>query len=207
MSLPSHPADAAEQPSPWLRLHPLSPVIRAGRGLIGLLVLFLAPAFSDTYCSFYGPPEEGIGISQRASPWPFGTRCTYDLADGTTLVIGPRRASALLSPVLVALYLATVGLGLVIPPTRLWRRATWVMLSPALPLGLAVLVTVAPEPLDVILGTTALGLGLGLVPAVLTAGAVYLKYPEERWWVFPSAWLGWALVAPTALILALWLSE
>lgn len=61
------------------------------------------------------------------------------------------------------------------------------MLSPALPLGLAVLVTVAPEPLDVILGTTALGLGLGLVPAVLTAGAVYLKYPEELWWLFPSA--------------------
>lgn len=67
-------------------------------GLIGLLVLFLAPAFSDTYCSFHGMPEEGIGISQRASPWPFGTRCTYDLADGTTLVIGPRRASALLPP-------------------------------------------------------------------------------------------------------------
>lgn len=45
MSLPSHPADAAEQPSPWLRLHPLSPVIRAGRGLIGLLVLLVPGLF------------------------------------------------------------------------------------------------------------------------------------------------------------------
>ncbi|MGI9120073.1 MAG: hypothetical protein ACR2G7_08145 [Acidimicrobiales bacterium] len=67
---------------------------------------------------------------------------------------------------------------------------------------MAAMLTLAPEPLDIILGTIAFALGLGLVPAVLTAGAVYLRSPEERWWVFASAWSGWAVVVPVSLVLA-----
>ncbi|HEV7208172.1 MAG TPA: PH domain-containing protein, partial [Mycobacteriales bacterium] len=43
MTLPAYPVPALDEASSWRRLHPLSPLVRAGRGLIALLVV-LAPA-------------------------------------------------------------------------------------------------------------------------------------------------------------------
>jgi hypothetical protein len=173
-------------------------------GVIGLLAISLAPAYSDTYCSFRVPQDESVkSWTQGPSWWPFGTRCTYDLPDGTTVVVGPGLASSILSPVLVALYVVTVGVGLLAPPTRFWRRATWVLLAPVLPLGLALLSGFLPAPLDGLLFLVALGVGVGLVFAVLTAVIVYGLHPQERWWIFPGAWLGWSITLTVGAV-TLW---
>lgn len=170
-------------------------------GTIGLLTLGLAPAYSDTYCTHVREaPEESRSGTQGASYWPFGTRCTYNLPDGSVEIVGPGTASAILSPVLVALWVATVGLGLVAPPTRFWRRASWVVLAPLLPLGLSVLSKALPSPLDGVLFLVALCIGVGLVVAAPSAGLFYLLRPEQCWWVFPGAWLAWSL---TVLVLYL----
>lgn len=163
-------------------------------GVVGLLTLFLAPAYSDTYCSTVRePPSASRQWTQGPSYWPFGTRCVYRLPDGTTDVSGPGRASAVLSPVLVAFWAATVSLGLLAPPTRFWRRTAWMVLSPVVPIGLMLASGFLPSSMDGVVLLAAVCVGLGLVFAVLTAAITYAIHPEEQWWVFPGAWLGWSL--------------
>lgn len=188
---------------PFLKTPPPSGIVRTIAwnslavlmiGVVGLLTLFLAPAYSDTYCSTVRePPSESRSWTQGPSYWPFGTRCVYRLPDGTIEVSGPGRASAVLSPVLVASWAATVSLGLLAPPTRFWRRTAWMVLSPVVPIGLMLASAALPSPVDGFVLLAGVCVSLGLIFAVLTAAITYAIHPKEQWWVFPGAWLGWNL--------------
>lgn len=146
---------------------------------------------------------EGASVVTESRWFPPGVRCTFTSPDGDKTVVEPGPATSVVAGAVGLAWSSLVGIGLLAPPTRLWRRLAWIGVSGAAPVLLALVSGYLPSPADGILFVFAICVGFGLVFAVLTAAISYGIHPGEWWWLFPGAWLGWSL-AFTTLALVIW---
>lgn len=176
--------------------------------VVALLALPVTLWFTSNGYDFNGVPcsaqelwGEQTSVATEQRWFPPGPRCTFTEPDGTTAVVEPGAFNGVATVVLGLAWSSLVLPGLGAPPTRFWRRATWTALAVTLVVALVLLAAVTQGLIGGALLSVAAVLGIGLVGAVPTTALAYLLHPEERWWVFPSAWLGWSATVFTVAVI------
>ena len=197
-------------PWPWARLPavgvhaeaapPRRPPVRRAWAVVLAVVAFaaiaaLAAAVSaevrnrrdEGFCrADHGLP--GVTASDEHVWWPLGERCLLRSSDGSVRVREPTFA---LTGFLVAAVAALVA-GATAPKGTVRRALAWVVGVPAIPLAIAIQLTVSPHSLTRLVALTAVCLGFGSIMATVTALFVWLVMRGRVLTTVLGSWAAWS---------------